>query len=331
MALPTVDDRDAEAAVVTVIASCFNHERFVVECLESIRAQTYPRIQLVVCDDGSADRSVEIAGHWLEQTGTEATFIVHEESHGICRTRNEMLRHARGAYVSSISADDVWLPDKLARQVELMERLPLSVGVVYGDAERMDEAGRPLPRMFIECFRDFERMPQGNVYEALLDGNFIPSMTTLVRRECFEEVGPYDESLAYEDWDMWLRVAQRFEFAFSPYVSARYRIVRGSLSEALGERLWESALRIQAKHLGYGPEWDAALTRRMARIAYKLDHPGQREYLREARRAGGRRGTGALSTLQAFGIPYRRLVPLRKLLGRFGLPGGLRDPAIRRL
>jgi glycosyltransferase involved in cell wall biosynthesis len=318
-----------EPPLVTAIATCFNHERFVVECLESIRAQTYPRVQLVVCDDASSDGSVESIRGWLERTGIECTLLLHEENLGICRSRNEALAHARGRYVSTISADDVWLPQKLERQVALIERLPRSLGVVYSDAERMDEKGRPLPRTFIECFRDLERMPEGDVYEALLEGNFIPGMTTLVRRACLEEVGFYDESLAYEDWDMWLRLAQRFEFAYSPFVSARYRVVRGSMSEALGDRLWESALRIQAKHLGHTREWDAVLTRRMARIAYKLDHPQRREYLRAAVRSGGRRGTLVLASLQALGIPYRVFVPIRRLLGRLRLPGGLRVPAIR--
>ena len=199
----------AALPLVTVIATCFNHERFVVESLESIRAQTYPNIQLIIADDCSTDGSVPLIRDWLTQTGTVCTLILHDENQGVCRTRNESLAHAHGKYVSSLSTDDVWLPHKLADQVEQMEKLPLRVGVVYCDAARMDVEGRPLPNTFIEQIGTVERMPEGNLYETLLARNFIPAGATLVRRECYEEVGSYDESLIYEDWDMWLRIARR--------------------------------------------------------------------------------------------------------------------------
>jgi glycosyltransferase involved in cell wall biosynthesis len=301
--------------LVTVIATCFNHERFVVESLESIRAQIYPNIQLIIADDCSTDDSVPLIKEWLRTTGTACTLIIHDENQGVCRTRNETLSHARGKYVSSISTDDSWLPEKLAVQVEQMEKLPHSVGAVYGDASRMDEDGRPLPKTFIEQIGTLERMPEGDIYETLLERNFIPT-GTLVRRECFEAVGPYDESLIYEDWDMWLRIARRYEFAFTPRIGARYRVHEGSLSHSLsirsgGSLWWEADIGIFLKHLGYSPAWDTILWDRIARSAYRLHLPERLEYAHANLRAGRNLRALALYVLCRAGIPYRRLAPLK--------------------
>lgn len=219
--------------LVTAIAVCYNHERFVRECLESIRQQTYQRLQLIVIDDCSSDRSVRIIRQWVSYTGVDCLLIPHTQNVGICRALNEGLRHAKGEYISVISTDDVWMLDKTERQVRLLENARENVGVVYSDALRMDEAGRTVSGMFIESHRKFPSMPHGNVFDVLMWGNFIPAMTTLTKKKCFEAVGWYDERLAYEDWDMWLRIAQRFQFVFSPSVSAKYRIVPTSLMRSL--------------------------------------------------------------------------------------------------
>jgi glycosyltransferase involved in cell wall biosynthesis len=309
--------------LVTVIATCFNHERFVVECLESIGAQTYPNIQLIIADDCSTDGSVPLIRDWLTQTGTVCTLILHQQNQGVCRTRNETLTHARGKYVSSLSTDDVWLPHKLAVQVEQMEKLPLGVGVAYCDAARMDAESRALPKTFIAELGIVERMPEGDVYEALLARNFIPAGATLVRRECYEEVGPWDESLIYEDWDMWLRIARRYEFAFTDRIGTRYRVHEDSLSQLLHNRLggslwWESNMAIFLKHLGYSPAWDAVLWDRIARAAYRLDHAKQLPYAGANLRASRSPRALALYVLCRAGIPYRRVAPLKRAATRIG-------------
>lgn len=114
-------------------------------------------------------------------------FIVHGENLGICKTFNQALRHAQGKYVSIIAADDVWLTDKIMRQVTDMERLDDDVAVLYGEAEQIDENGELLPQKFIEAHvahRGFGGMPQGDIFNSLAGGNFVPAMSTLVRREC---------------------------------------------------------------------------------------------------------------------------------------------------
>ncbi len=215
--------------LVTVIAACYNHSRFVLECLESIRNQTYKNIQLIIVDDHSTDDSVAVIRDWIATHRVECVFVVHSENKGVCRTLNDALSHASGKYVASTSTDDVWTLDKLEHQVRQMEKLPEEVGVLYSDAWRMDQNGSVLPKLFIEYNRSFSAPPEGDILDTLLENNFIPAMTTLIRRSCYEKMGKYDESLSYEDWDMWIRISRCYKFAFSPFISAKYRVLPTSL------------------------------------------------------------------------------------------------------
>jgi len=224
--------------LVSVIALCYNHSRYVIECLESIRTQTYKNVQLIVLDDCSRDNSVERIQQWISDHSVDCFFIEHRANKGICKTLNEGMRHAKGRYISLIATDDIWMPDKLEHQVREMEKRPEDVGVLYSDAYRIDESGRRLPDMYIEAMyrearKHFSRPPEGHIFSALVENNFIPGMTTLIRKSCYNKVGLYDERLCFEDWDMWFRISQHFTFAYSPIVSAKYRIVSTSASRTL--------------------------------------------------------------------------------------------------
>lgn len=214
---------------VTVIALCFNHARFLHECLNSIAAQTQQDFQLIVTDDCSRDGSANLIEEWLATHRPDATFIRHTQNAGLCKTLNEALSHARGEFISMIATDDAWEPDKIEQQLALMRCQSANVAVVYADASRMDEAGQRLEKDFIEAHTPECPRPSGRVFAELANRNFIPAMATLIRRQALLDVGGYDERLTYEDYDMWLRLAARYDFVYCPAVLARYRIVATSL------------------------------------------------------------------------------------------------------
>lgn len=312
--------------LVTVIAVCYNHSRFVVECLESIRQQTYRPIHLVIMDDASTDQSLHIIRDWISHNAIESIFIHHTENKGLCRTLNEALGFAKGKYVSMISTDDVFMPDKLCHQVAQMERLPEDVGVLYSDASQIDEDGRALPKMFIESHREFPKPPEGYIFSTLLEGNFLPAMTTLIRRSCFDRVGFYDERLCYEDWDMWLRISAHYRFVFSPIVSAKYRIVSTSLVRTVlhgqnPERFLSDFL-ICYKLLRSGrinEEQAKQLKRRLmaaAEAMYRLKYPRRHFHLWKALRYPAGLRTLAIAGLSQFGIPYAGFCLLSNQYGR---------------
>ena len=258
-----LNSRSENYPLVTAFVGCYNHSRFVEECLDSVRQQTYPKFQVIIFDDCSKDNSVSVIENWLKEHQLDWQFIPHTRNVGICASFNEVLRLARGKYISVVAADDVWLPDKTSRQVEMMEQMPGDVGVLYSDALQIDENGKTLPQMFIEAYRKFVVPPEGFLFDVLWEGNFIPAMTTLIRRDCFTKVGMYDEDLCFEDWDMWMRISRKFRFAYDKLPAARYRVVSSSAVRTTSEAIDRSVELFRIKYFCHG--WlNAQQTRNLA-------------------------------------------------------------------
>ena len=230
-----------EYPLVSVVVLCYNHARFVAECLESMKLQDYPNLELIVNDDASRDNSAAIIEDWLgKHPEIPHRFLRSKINQGLCRSLNNALAHTTGKYYCGIAADDAWLGGKIRNQVALMERLPDKVGVIYSDALRIDEDGKPQPPTFLETtLRNcgFSQAPHGNIHLALWEANFVAPMTTLIRRTCFDRVGIFDEEKFAEDWDMWLRISRYYDFAYSPEVSAKYRKVQNSICNGQLDRL----------------------------------------------------------------------------------------------
>jgi glycosyltransferase involved in cell wall biosynthesis len=253
------------------------------KCLDSVRDQTYPNHQKIIFDDCSKDNSVSVIDTWLKKRRLDWHFIPHTRNMGICASLNQVLRLARGEYISMLAADDVWLPDKTARQVAMMERMPEDVGVVYSDAFQIDENGETLPQMFIEAHRKFVTPPEGSLFDLLWERNFIPAMTTLIRRECFKQVGTYDEDLCFEDWDMWLRISRKFRFAYDKTPTAKYRIVSNSAARVMSQAMCRSEELFRVKYFCRG--WLSAEQERnvasvLDEVVWRLYQAGSRIPLR---------------------------------------------------
>lgn len=218
---------------VTIIALCYNHKDYVIECLDSIRAQTYTNTELIIMDDCSKDESVSIINDWISLHGIKCTFIAHTVNLGLCRTLNEALTYANGEFISMIATDDAWEPNKIEHQMKVMWGQSEQVAVVYSDTAQMDESGKILPKTFLEAQRPGFILPSGRIFSSLVDRNFVHPLATLIRRKAIESVGGYDERLVVEDYDMWIRLAERYDFVFCPGIVARYRIVSSSMTRTI--------------------------------------------------------------------------------------------------
>ncbi len=280
---------------MSMIVLCYNQARFVVETLESVKAQTYKNTQLIILDDCSTDDSVAIIERWIRENGIECTFIPHEKNCGICKSLNQALALANGKYISMVASDDIWLPDKIERQVEIMEAQPQNVGVLYSDVFQLDEHGVLTKGLFMERNWDFRGLPQGNVLGALTHGWVPPAPSTLVRRECYTVVGLYDENLPWEDWDFWMRVARRFSFVYSAAPSARYRVHSASITNSNPARMRKELIAIGLKQFRIGgltASQESTLVDTMlycAAVLYELRDPQAGEFLSRIGRATGRR------------------------------------------
>jgi glycosyltransferase involved in cell wall biosynthesis len=263
----------------------YNKEPFIGAALESLGRQTYRDIEFIVIDDCSVDGSLRIVEEWCDMQKFPCRLIRHRVNQGVCRSLNEAIGMARGQYLAFHGSDDLWHPDFLERFVGHMSQLADEVAVLYGDAEVIDERGASLSSSFIDMWRQFDRPPEGKIFYELLKGNFIPAMAVLCRIESIRSVGGYDESLWYEDWDMWLRLAERYEFALAPSQLAKYRVVATSMTQSAD---WESCrtssqMAIRLKWLGRDARSDAILEKSLglpwtAERLYAAGHPRARRY-----------------------------------------------------
>lgn len=255
--------------LVSIGVASYNNASYIKETLDSVVALTYPAVELIIIDDASRDDSVAVIEAWLAQhTNFTARLIIHPVNKGLCQVCNRFLQEAQGKYVSLIGSDDIYLPDKLLIQVPLLEAAPSEVGLVFSDVSKIDSAGNIIVP---SVYATGQITPsEGDVWIPMLRTNFIGAMTTLTRKSCFDQVGLYDESLAYEDWDMWLRIARKFSFIYHPGVTALYRIHGNSISFQWRARMIESNLRIVSKHLGVSKEGDTIIHEHIAAFSEEL-------------------------------------------------------------
>ena len=214
--------------LVSVIIPAYNAERFIEQALASVICQTYRDIEVLVVDDGSQDLTADIINS-ICLKDPRVLFFQQAQS-GVAAARNTAIQHSKGQYIAPIDADDVWHPQHLEKLVTCMFHAGPSVGLVYAWSIVMDEQG--------QLTRDFLVSPiEGKVYETLLTYNFLGNASTcLIRRDCLREVGYYNSgffqhhSQGCEDWDLYLRIAQKYEFRVVPEFLIGYRRVKRGMS-----------------------------------------------------------------------------------------------------
>ncbi|WP_242922747.1 glycosyltransferase [Pontibacter liquoris] len=267
--------------LVSVICLCYNHERFLVEALDSVLAQTYPNLEIIVVDDCSTDNSVAIIKQYRQQH-PHIRFISTGHNRGNCAAFNMGWHASKGAFLIDFATDDVLLPDRVAQQVAAFQALDHSYAVVYSDAEYISERGEPL---YLHSHK-YKAAPDGDVFAEVLQRYFICPPTMMMRRTVLEELGGYDEALAYEDFDFWVRSARRYNYYYLPAVTTRRRLHGRSLSRswyAPGNRLLASTVTVceKAAALVQTPREHSAFK---IRLLYEVRHAYLTDNFEEAAR-----------------------------------------------
>lgn len=240
--------------LVSLIVITHNHEAYVLDALASVSRQTLTDFEVVVIDDASCDRTVDHIRAWAERTSLRVTFLVNERNLGICASRNRALRSCRGQFITALSGDDYYEPDRLERQSSFFKTLDDSVAAVFGRARVISEVGTELGIWF----EGLTEVPEGRIFDRLLRFNFIASPTVMIRRSAIDAVGGYDESLFYEDYDMWLRLTDRYQFRYLPVIVTNYRWLPSGVSRSslYWGQMNESRVRILLKWYGRGSTSD---------------------------------------------------------------------------
>lgn len=226
-----------DRSLIAVIVPAYNLARYLPEAIESALAQTVsPAIlDVVVVDDGSTDDTAAVAARFAPRVR-----CVRQRNRGLPAARNRGAAETTAPYLTFLDADDRLLPEKLARELTVLEA-DSSVDVVYSGWRYIDEAGRRLPQ------RGWSR-DEGDVLERLLAGNIIHPHAATLRRTAFDAAGGFDESLtSVEDWDLWLRISMNgARWAAIDHAALEYR-VRADGMHANPARMLANRLRVLDK------------------------------------------------------------------------------------
>lgn len=213
--------------LVSVIIPAYNAEKFIAKTLESVLAQTYTNIEVIVVDDGSSDRTARIVKA-IAQTDNRVVFLQQENS-GVAAARNLAISKSSGEFIAPVDADDIWYPENIAKQVQCFLESDSNVGLVYSWSVDIDENDR-----LLGGFRATEI--EGKVYNTLICHNFLGNASaSMFRRSCLEgEFYNCDMRLqnaqGCEDWELSLRIAENYPFRVVPEFLVGYRKLFDSMS-----------------------------------------------------------------------------------------------------
>ncbi len=231
----------SERPLVTVVMPSYNAKRFIGAAIESVIAQSYKNLEIILVDDGSTDGTTAVVEQYCRKDSRIQ--LLRQQNEGVASARNRGIQSGRGEYIAPIDSDDIWHPSKIEAQVLALSQAGESVGLVYSWISLIDEKGRVVGL----SRRSFE----GNVFVDLLYSNFVGTASSpMIPRRVFDEVGGYDvthrqkEAQGSEDWDLYLKIAQRHDFRLIPQALVGYRIHPNAMSTdyVSMERSWHLAV-----------------------------------------------------------------------------------------
>lgn len=223
-----------EEPKVSILLTCYNQAEFVGDCLEAISKLDYRNLELIIVDNGSSDDSVKNIKFWLKshQLDFPLKLIFRDVSIPYCACFNETFQFVNGKYFIDLAADDFLNPEHIARSVSKLHSTS-EAAVVFSDAELVDEKRNK------QTF--YKRDQNGNLIQKPMDGqlfsqivakNYLLSATCVYSSDSFREIGGYDETLAYEDFDFLTRMARHYNFVFSDHIGIRKSLHKNSYSSS---------------------------------------------------------------------------------------------------
>ncbi len=223
--------------LVSIVTPSFNQARFLEATIQSVFSQNYPRIEYIIVDGGSTDGSLEI----IKKYASRLTWWISEKDQGQTDALNKGFEHARGDILAWLNSDDTYEPGAVAGAAKYLQ-MHREVGLVYGDANYIDENGRRLGR-FPAAQTDLRRLRQGYVH--------IPQQASFFRGELWRTLGPLDPSFYFAmDYDLWVRIASHAALKYLPETWANFRLHAAGKTLAADDRCWPEMLRVHYRDGG---------------------------------------------------------------------------------
>lgn len=192
---------------VSVIIPTYNRAHVLGRSIQSVLNQTYQDFELIVVDDGSSDNTEEVVRNFND---IRIKYIRHDKNRGVSAARNTGIKAAQGEYIAFNDSDDEWLSHHLEKLMLAFEKASPQTGVVYSGFIYVMLGGKGIRVRPPRAARK-----EGDIRPSLLKRSFIYFQTAIVKRQCFEKVGLFDERIpCAEDWELWLRISTHYHFKY---------------------------------------------------------------------------------------------------------------------
>ena len=198
---------------VSIIIPAYNKAELTVKTVKSVLNQTYPHTEIIVVDDGSVDQTQEYLSEFKNRIQ-----YVYQTNGGACSARNLGIRLAQGELIGFLDCDDLYLENKVELCVDFLKQNP-DYGFIHTAAHFIDKEEK-----IVGFYSHPKSRKQGWIADRLILGNYICNSTGIVRKSCLQEVGFFDESIFMPaDWDLWLRLAEKFKVGYINEPLTQYR------------------------------------------------------------------------------------------------------------
>jgi glycosyltransferase involved in cell wall biosynthesis len=240
---------------ISVIIPTYNSSQYINEAIRSVLCQTYKNLEIIVIDDGSTDNTRDILGPLIDQ---ELIRYTYQKNQGPGGARNTGINMATGEYIAFLDADDLWPSHKLQLQFTFLKS-NANIGMVFGDFSSFDDHGS-VSKSFFEEKSILKKIPtqeyspshkafSRKIFNDLIDENFIPTSTVMVKKSVFKRTGLFDSQLrSVEDLDLWLRISLKYDIAFT-YERLAFKRKHGSNISSNLRLASESELMVMKKML----------------------------------------------------------------------------------
>lgn len=210
-----------EKPLVSILLLSMNHQPFIEKCIDSLKKQTYRNIEIIYLDNASSDNTFRTGESILEQSGIPYKTFINKESRGISTNLNFLYNQSKGLFIIPLSTDDWLTPDSIEEKIKYFESHP-EFGMVYCSSYSYNYDTKKIA----VCLKK-SKFKAGWVLKEVLKENFINSTGCMLKRNTLETVGYFDENSLIEDWDMWIRIAEKFQIGFVNKELAYYGVKEG--------------------------------------------------------------------------------------------------------
>ncbi|MEB2784385.1 glycosyltransferase [Algoriphagus persicinus] len=262
---------------VTVICIAFNHEKWIAKALDSVLGQSYEYVELIIADNGSSDQTAGIIRDWVSKHSLKfpVSTIYNSASIPYCKLFNEMLNLANGEFIVDLSGDDFLYPQHLSLSLDRLKSIP-NAAFVFSDAHIREENGVQ-ENYYQEKEKDElkGKVLDRDFYRTLISKSCISSPTVIFRNQMLKQEGGYDSSLIYEDFDIQLRLTNKYPVVYADHVGVYKRKHPHSLSanqyRCYQSEMLPSTLRVceKIRAMNSTLSEDLALQKR---VLYELKH-----------------------------------------------------------